>query len=437
MKSRRKGFTLIELMVALGIAVVMFTLLFIPMLSAMNTLNQAHARNEIQRNEQTILSKIRAELSQAIGVFSNDAPRTTITVPAPGAPLIVGGFTYSTIQVADTSGFAPGDPVILVQRNASGVIQYQENARILDISEPTNIPGVCAPTDQYFPNLPPSASLCPPLNTMIVGISSMTNNKELQRTYTAGSDVIGPFPYVDSANHGTLAVQNRVGLTSRLDFVLPRNLTAGISPGLPLEPETFPLIVGMNTLNVPVMVTYYVRKREPLDQSGQPRPYDPIDNPLLLYRTQYVPRLGPGATLDEMLNNGCWRIDSINLDDARGNANDYGCNPFANPPDDRNKGPMISPAVVMGTAHNTLVPLTEVDLVGRCVDGSDPTDPTNPDCSLNGSKLVTDTNFTVHREGGRTRVTINLTLGRFDRGKSKFHKLQMQTDVDVANAHRQ
>jgi prepilin-type N-terminal cleavage/methylation domain-containing protein len=449
MKSRTQGFTLIELLVALGIAIVLFSLLFIPMRSALDGLSQAQARTELQRNGQAILSQIVAELHSAVGVFNNDAPRTTVPkpfTPGPGTRLTLDldgdGFPedYSMLQVIDTSAFSPGMSVTVVERNASGAIVNQEVATIIDISEPTNDPNVCG-GGSLFRNLPSEQLTCAPPNTLLLARATNNNNKELTNSYPIGSDVIGPFPYIDSANRGTLANQNRVGLTSRLDFIVARGLTAGTIPAtFPLTPETVSVLIGASTVELPVIVTYYVRKRE------MRLPYDPIDNPLLLYRAQYVPRLGLGATLDQRLQNGCWRLDNVNFNDTRGSATDAGCDPFSG--QDAAKAPLLTPdpsvnlGVFHATAHGTLTPISDVDMVGRCVDGRDPTDPNFPDCgdpnNVKGyaSKLVTDTNFIVHRQNGRSRVTINLMLGRYDRSRHRLHKVQMQTDVDISNAQR-
>ncbi len=451
MKSRTQGFTLIELLVALGIAILLFSLLFIPMRSALDGLSQARARTELQRNGQAILSQIAAELQSAVGVFNNDAPRTTVPTPftpGPGTRLTRDldgdGFTedYSMLQVIDTSAFSPGMGVNVVERNASGAIVNQDVATIIDVSEPTNDPNVCG-GGSLFRNLPPQQLTCAPPNTLLLARATNNNNKELSNSYPIGSDVIGPFPYIDSANRGTLATQNRVGLTSRLDFIMARGLTAGTIPAtFPLTPQTVSVLISGTPVEIPVIVTYYVRKREPN------LVYDPVDNPLLLYRAQYVPRLGlpTTASLDVRLQNGCWRLDNVNFNDTRGSATDAGCDPFSG--QDANKAPLITPApsvnlgVFHGTAHSTLTPISDVDMVGRCVDGRDPTDPNFPDCSdpnnVKGyaSKLVTDTNFIVYRQNGRSRVTINLMVGRYDRSRHRLHKVQMQTDVDISNAQR-
>ncbi|MCS6860164.1 MAG: type II secretion system GspH family protein [Abditibacteriales bacterium] len=414
MKSQKSGFTLIELLVSIGIAVILFTLLFIPMRSALSSMSEGQAQHELQRNADYILAQMTRELSQAIRVFNNDAPRTTVVDE--GAA-IINNTAYPTLQVTSTVGFLPGDTVMLSPPVPPTA------AVIWDISEPSHLPppnppyifrtlGVAAPNDRLllFQNLPK------PNPTFV---------------YAAGTDVVGPSPYLDGRAANPLTAP-RVSLNSRLDFILPRGLTRGTVSLLPLTPET--LTVG--GVELPVVVTYYVRKRQPLDAAGQgcspsnaqvPPCYDPLDNPLQLYRAQYVPRPGPGG----ILANGCWRIANQNFEVPYGITNTGSpCDPTAASPG----APMVlTPQGQLFYTHNALTPLTDVDVGGRCADGSDPT--TNPDC-LNGSELVTDTNFVVSREGGQTRVTITLVLGRYDRSRSQLQKVQLRTDVQVLNAHQ-
>lgn len=429
MKSQNSGFTLIELLVSIGIAVILFSLLFIPMRSALSSMSQGQALHELQRNADVILAQMTSELSQAIGVSNNDAPRTTVVAEGTA---IVGNTVYPTLQVANTAGFAPGMTVDL----SPPVPPLR--AVIWDISVPSNNPPPYSPTNPEF--IFPTLGVAAPADRLLLFQTLPKPNPMF--IYPAGTDVVGPSPYLDSSVSNPLNAP-RINLTSRLDFVLPRGLTRGITPDfmppvggpsfiLPLTPET--LTVG--SAELPVVVTYYVRKRQPLDANGQgcsstntqvPPCYDPLDNPLQLYRAQYVPRPGPGGTLD----NGCWRLANQNFEVPYGTTNSGSpCDPNAASPG----APMVlTSGGQLFYTHSTLTPLTDVDVGGRCADGSDPT--TNPDC-LNGSRLVTDTNFVVYREGGQTRVTITLVLGRYDRSKSQLQKVQVRTDVQVKNAHQ-
>lgn len=417
MKLQKSGFTLIELLVSIGIAVILFTLLFIPMRSALSSMSQGQAQHELQRNADYILAQMTRELSQAIRVFNNDAPRTTVVAEGTA---VIGTTVYPTLQVTSTAGFLPGDRVTFPQ------LSPPNTATIWDISAPSRLPPPYgAQNPQYvFPTLGAAA----PADRLLLFQTLPRPNPLF--VYSAGMDVVGPFPYLDGSAPNPLTAP-RISLNSRLDFILPRGLTRGTVALLPLTPET--LTVG--SVELPVVVTYYVRKRQPLDASGQgcslsnaqvPPCYDPLDNPLQLYRAQYVPRPGPGG-----LGDGCWRIANQNFEVPYGTTNTGSlCDPSAASPG----APMVlTPQGQLFYTHNALTPLTDVDVGGRCADGSDPT--TNPDC-LNGSKLVTDTNFVVSRDGGQTRVTITLVLGRYDRSKSQLQKVQVRTDVQVQNAHQ-
>lgn len=69
---RSLGFTMIELLVSLSILVLLFGLLFVPMLTGMNLFHRGKKATEVQAAAQTAMAQMQQELAQAMYVYPND-----------------------------------------------------------------------------------------------------------------------------------------------------------------------------------------------------------------------------------------------------------------------------------------------------------------------------------------------------------------------------
>ena len=77
-RRRKYSFTLIELVIVIGVTVVLFSLLLIPLISALNYTRQAQALTAAQNAARITLERITRELSSAVYVFDNTShPFTT------------------------------------------------------------------------------------------------------------------------------------------------------------------------------------------------------------------------------------------------------------------------------------------------------------------------------------------------------------------------
>jgi prepilin-type N-terminal cleavage/methylation domain-containing protein len=87
--SARRGFTVLEVLVVLGIMVVLFALLFVPMTSSLTLVSSGRAQSEMQQSLRQAQAQVQQDLSEAMYVF----PPEQIKQPGTGAYLV----NYSTI----------------------------------------------------------------------------------------------------------------------------------------------------------------------------------------------------------------------------------------------------------------------------------------------------------------------------------------------------
>jgi prepilin-type N-terminal cleavage/methylation domain-containing protein len=315
---RRRGFTLIEVMVALAIFMLMLVIIFVPMTMGINVMRVGTARADVQQSSQQVLNRMTTELRKAVHVFPNDAlPGVTDKAP------------YSS----------------------DGTIQ--------------------------FPYYQHNTSVC-------AAVSSGTQ---------------------------------RVGNTSRVDFLLPRE--NGNSLVTPVEPAYY-------------LVTYYARRAD------ASRAYHPNDNPILLFRAQVPYRMNdgtpymvapsqPNALVDSSrypngtdcsnaaatYNRGSlWLLQNIN-----GEPNLEGTT--ATP------GPAATDATNTPPASHQLVMPRDMGLIA-------------PQAAATTPNYQPETNFLLedsNSDGKIDRVSVNLIIGKYDAGgvESRAQRVRLPQVVDLPN----
>ena len=95
------GFTMIELLVSLSILLLLFGLLFLPMLTGMNLFYQGKARTETQATARNALEQMQREISRAMFVYVNT---DYINTSASTTPLAVPSRIDFILPQTDTNG---------------------------------------------------------------------------------------------------------------------------------------------------------------------------------------------------------------------------------------------------------------------------------------------------------------------------------------------
>lgn len=67
-----KGFTMIELLISLGILALLFSMLFLPMMSGLNLFNRGKASVDVQANVRQAMEQMQRELALAMYVYPNE-----------------------------------------------------------------------------------------------------------------------------------------------------------------------------------------------------------------------------------------------------------------------------------------------------------------------------------------------------------------------------
>lgn len=183
--SRRRAFTLVEVMVALAVLVVLLVVMFVPLNMSSDLANIAQARANTQLAADTALNQMTGELQRAIVVFPNDHLAGVTTLPP-----------------------------------------YNQNA---------------GQNGYFFPYLRDA-----------LGYANGAQNVDACR---GGTDPNNP------AHPALVAAGN----SARIDFLLPGTSSGSLDARI--QPD--------NTL-----VSYYCRRRD------ISKPFDPIDNPVTLFRAQ-------------------------------------------------------------------------------------------------------------------------------------------------------
>jgi len=346
-------------MVSISILSILFLLLFVPLLTSMGLLSQGQGDIKIQDTLRTVLARIERELKSAMFVFPNDGGSTTLTAPV--IPPLMGSQPW-VLEVKNGAVFQPGS---LVRIGVPGQADY---ATLWTVQWVT-------------------------LNRIAVYDPAATNRQLLAQNL--GAVVTGAARYYDSINADgppqlTCGNALRAAVLSRLDLQLPHNILSGGGSRVlfPLQAE-------------PQLVTYYVRRRDPATA------YDEIDNPLVLYRAQYVQPVVNFPNQDPCHVTGSsqsgWLRDNANLEPVASN--------------------QTSPIGL----HTALTPTEDLNVLGRTV-----TDP-----ATNNTKLISDTTFTTEDSDGDGRVdriTINLVIGRYDAARRETVRETLRQTIELKNA---
>jgi prepilin-type N-terminal cleavage/methylation domain-containing protein len=88
-RSKRGGFTLVEILVALAVMVVMLSIILVPINMGLSVFHIGKARSEVQQANQLVLNQLTAELKRAVHVFPNEEmPGITSKVPYSLVPAV-------------------------------------------------------------------------------------------------------------------------------------------------------------------------------------------------------------------------------------------------------------------------------------------------------------------------------------------------------------
>lgn len=101
----RAAFTLIELLVVIALTVILFTLVFVPLIDSLNLTSRASTQIESQGSARDVMRQIQAELSAPVYVYDNGATGTSLGDPDGRVNLwMYGQFTQGVNEDPTTGG---------------------------------------------------------------------------------------------------------------------------------------------------------------------------------------------------------------------------------------------------------------------------------------------------------------------------------------------
>lgn len=310
---RRAGFTLIEVMVALGLMLMLLAIIFVPLNQAFNFFRIGQARTALQQAARLTASNIEEDLRHAIHIYPN----------------------------AVTPGITDAEPY----RNSN-------------------------------------------------------NNNA---------------PYIRNAGCSDTGNGQRVGNTSRIDILLPE-LAANGEPVNPVTPGY-------------VIVTYYARR---LDNS---KPYDAVDNPIVMFRAQMPYREIVDTPFYASGNSGPLNVDTTNDRYKSGECTDRGSRWLMQSAEDEPNLELMSSRDTPNSveASHTLVTPRGMGLPAPRATASG----SNRSYQPNSSFLCEDANS----DGKIDRVTINMALEQYESSNSGTapksgsggHRIVVPLVVDLPN----
>ncbi len=152
----RAAFTLIELLVVIALTVILFTLVFVPLIDSLNLTSRASTQIEAQGSARDVMRQIQAELSAPVYVYDNGATGTNLGDPDGRVNLWMYGQFAQGVNEDPTTGSAYVVPLRF------GMVEFIEPASQSEQSDSTafdpttgrQIPPVGSPANVALPLVP-------------------------------------------------------------------------------------------------------------------------------------------------------------------------------------------------------------------------------------------------------------------------------------------